>query len=286
MGFDSTFDRRSGVGASESYAAVNNCIELWMEKRGLNEPFTGNEATRLGNATEAINIEMGAAKAGVEILGINEMTHRHPKHPGIFATADAFGHAEINGRREKVIIEAKMVGVRRAAHWGDPRDGWDAIPDYVRTQVVQQMAVYDVWYAYVSCLMGTEIRVYGPLIRDLDKERDQIKATLEFLQRVKDGDEPPVDSKPAWRKYLAEKYRKARVGTKKGGAETARRISRRLELNELIGDLSNERDAIDNKLRAEIGNGKMDTIETDSGVATWKANRRGNRVLKIKGGKK
>ena len=283
MGFDEKFDRMSGIGASESYAATEDCIELYQTKTGLVEPFGGNEATELGHATEDINLRIGCAKAGIEIEGVNEETQRHPKHPGIFATADAFGWAEIKGRKERVIVEAKLVGVRRAAHWGDPRDGWEAIPEDVQTQVIQQMAVYDVWYAYVSCWIGTEIKVYGPLSRDLKREHEQIKKTLAFLERVKNGDEPPPNEKPAWKKYLSRKYRKARKGIKKGGINTGKRISRRLELSELINDLTKEKDAIDNKLRAEIG--AMEAVETPEGIATWKQNRLGNRVLKIKGAK-
>lgn len=280
MGFDKSFDRKSGIGASESYAAINDCIELWQAKLGLTEEFTGNEATELGNRTEAINIEMGCAKAGITVEGINEDTKRHPIHPGIFATADAFGTATINDREEKVIIEAKMVGFRRCAHWGDPRDGWDAIPEYVQTQVIQQMAVYDVWYAYVSCLMGTEIKVYGPLLRDLEREHEQIRATLAFLKRVKDVEEPAIDEKPAWKKYLAKKFKQQRSVTKKGSSETNRRIHRRLELAEMITDLGKEKDALDNHIRAEIG--AMEAVETKDGVATWKTNRLGNRTLKVK----
>lgn len=280
MGFDESFDRKSGVGASESFAAKEDCIELWQSKLGLIEEFTGNEATELGQETEPINLKIGCRKAGIELKSINEETRRHPKHPGIFATADAFGIAEINGKKEEVIIEAKMVGVNRAAHWGDPRDGWDAIPEYVQTQVIQQMAVYDVWYAYVSCLMGTQIKVYGPLLRDLEKERVQIQQTLNFLDKVKNKQEPEINDKPAWKKYLSKKWNAIQKKTIKGSAKTNKRIMRRVELAQMISDLTKEKEAIDNHLRAEIGS--MEAVETTHGLATWRANRKGNRILKVK----
>ena len=280
MGFDESFDRKSGIGASESYAAENECIELWQTKLGLKEEFTGNEATELGQETEAINLKIGCRKAGIKLKSINEETRRHPQHPGIFATADAFGTAEINGREEEVIIEAKMVGVNRARHWGDPQDGWDAIPEYVQTQVIQQMAVYDVWYAYVSLLLGTKVVVYGPLIRDLEKERAQINKTLAFIEKIKDRKEPPIDEKPAWKKYLSDKFKEMRRVTKKGNSEINRKILRRCELSEMLSDLQKERDAIDNHLRAEIGD--MEAVETPMGLATWRKNRLGNRILKVK----
>ena len=280
MGFDTSFDRKSGIGASESFAAKEECIELYQSKLGLIEEFTGNEATELGQETEPINLKIGCRKAGIKLKSINEDTRRHPQHPGIFATADAFGTAEINGREEEVIIEAKMVGVNRAVHWGNPDDGWDAIPEYVRTQVIQQMAVYDVWYAYVSCLMGTQVKVYGPLIRDLGKEREQINKTLAFLEKIKNKEEPPINEKPAWKKYLSKKFQQARRMTRKGNAQINRKILRRLELSEMLSDLQKERDAIDNRLRAEIGD--MEAVETTHGIATWRKNRLGNRILKVK----
>ena len=149
MGFDSRFDRSSGVGASNTHKAVRKSPHLLLQKRTEREkplvpyvkPFEGNEATELGNEEEPSIIRWGAKKSGVVVTDTDPSTLRHPAHGFIFATVDAVGISPWNG--EKTVCEAKLVGIGPHHDWGAPSDGWEALPYKVQCQIAIQMAVHD-----------------------------------------------------------------------------------------------------------------------------------------------
>jgi predicted phage-related endonuclease len=80
--------------------------------------------------------------------------------------------------------------------WGD--DGTDDVPAYYRSQVLWQMDVFDLPYAYLSCLFlhSKQVRHYR-----IDWDAEDVvfmrKAAKDFLAQVAAGNAPPLDSHKA-----------------------------------------------------------------------------------------
>ena len=282
MPFDETYDRNSGIGASEMWKAFCWNEELYYRKLGDRrgkeyiKPFKGNLATRLGHMSEDITLTVGAELAGLTMLENDELTKPHPNHPWIFATVDGMAHDD---EGELCTVEAKLVGYGPHLDWGHPSDGYEAIPNRVRAQVATQMAVENTEKAYVFAWIGTEIRIFE-LSRDREWETALFERAQTFWDWIVLEEGFPIREGKATTQYLARRYEKTSNEFRED-PEAKDLLVARAKVKELTDENTVELKLLDNKLRNLIG--PDDGIYVPGiGKATFLIDRRGRRTLRVR----
>lgn len=180
--------RRTGIGASEigAIAGLNpwrGPIDVWMKKptptRGPLDESDEEEGLELDLADKSTlrkrvgdYLEDGLRGLYSELTGVEMRrsgeTLRHPRYPHILASPDGL---PVDDDPELPGLEIKIVGSRVAHHW----DG-NSLPDYVRAQAAQNMAVANRWrWDVIALVGGTEPRLVR-LERDEDLEDSLIEA--------------------------------------------------------------------------------------------------------------
>jgi putative phage-type endonuclease len=86
--------KESSVGSSEISTILGdnkfeNNIELWNKKKGRGEQFTGNDATRAGNAFEAGVLDLFSQKTGLKVKQPHAI-YAHPEFSFLTASPDSF----------------------------------------------------------------------------------------------------------------------------------------------------------------------------------------------------
>lgn len=192
--------RRTGVGASEVAEVVElhpyrGPIDVWLRKTGRALEEETSDAGAVGHMLEAFALALYTRRTGIKVQR-QKVTLRHPVHEHMLASPDALGRTEDLG------AEAKIVGWRMAHHWAD-----DSVPDYVRLQAVQNMAVtgrsrWDV----VALIGGTDLRVFT-ITRDPDMEALLAESIeLFWADHVVRDVPPPVRDPEERRRYLRTRY--------------------------------------------------------------------------------
>lgn len=273
--------RMTGIGASEIGTVAGlvpyaRPIDVWLVKRGLREPFEGNQATRMGTALEPVIANIYAAEylgPGERVVQPSEAwpdavdgTLRHPDHPWVLASPD---RAVMVGGKVVRLVEIKTAGPRTAYLWGDAHD---AVPNGYRAQVEWQMAVTGVPVVdLVVLLAGEEVRAYR-IERDPELWEYLLSIGRDFWRRVQDGIEPPVDGSESWRDYIASRFPKGE-GLRTATADEAALIEALDTVKRSIRELEEREADIENRLKLAIGN--SEGIVTPSLRATWKADKTG-----------
>lgn len=183
--------RRSYIGASEAAAVLgidpfSGPLQVWARKV-LGEQGEQTEAMRAGNDFEPVILARYARRMGVTLE--QPGTLRHPDHAFIGATPDAIANGRVN-------VQAKMVGVHAARHWGPESDGAEGVPDHYLVQVQIEMAVANLDVTHVAAQIGTELRVYR-VERHRDLAENVIDLEVDFWHRhIATGSAPEGDWTP------------------------------------------------------------------------------------------
>lgn len=154
---DPSFDRRSGIGASESAAIAGlspfaTALDIYNLKVGVTQPSADTPWMKAGRYLEPAIARFYADERGVELEGDGSKTFRHKDHPFILASPDRWVRGGKRG------VEIKNVGQWMAKNWGDAPD---AVPEHIVCQAVQQMAVMGFEDVDVVPLIGgNALRVY------------------------------------------------------------------------------------------------------------------------------
>ncbi len=159
------------------------------------------------------------------------------------------------GRHEDIGAEAKVVGWRMAHHWAE-----DTLPDYVRLQCLQNMAVtgraaWDV----VALIGGTDLRVHR-VERDPDVEAMLVE-TIETFWRdhVVTGRPPPVQDPEERRRYLRTRYPSATARCRLVNDQTIAEAAAR------IREIKVETKALEAE-KEELTDGLCEVIGDDYGI--------------------
>lgn len=241
--------RRTGIGASEisAIAEMNpyrGPIDTWLEKTGRAAPHEETERGEVGHHLEAFALALYTKRTGNKLFR-PKVTLRHPEHEHMLASPDALG------RHDDLGAEAKIVGWRMAHHWAD-----DTVPDYVRLQCLQNMAVtgrsrWDV----VALHGGTDLRVYR-----IERDHDTEAALAEMIELfwadyVVPDRPPPVQDPEQRRRYLRTRYPGSEATRCRlvGDAVIAGAAARLRELDDELDDLKAERAELTDALCAIVG---------------------------------
>ena len=159
-------------------------LDLYREKIGEAQPFSGNEHTQAGEVMEGAIADLYELRTGRPVRRSN-LTHAHKEHS--FLTA----HIDRIAVGERRIIEIKNVGRNGAKAWGEP--GTDAAPAYYLAQVHHYMLVLDYPHAdIVAYFGGGDLGIY-PVQRSAEWDELIIQKAREFWQCVQERTPPAFD---------------------------------------------------------------------------------------------
>lgn len=142
--------RKRGIGASEAYAVLTDPARVYCEKRGLVEPFEGNEATEWGNRLEPVVRDKTAEVLGVNLVKPDAVLFS-ASHPHCLCSLDAVEANEWASGRITTVYEFKTSAM--ADDWGE--SGGDTYPERYYLQVQYQMGVTGAKRAVLAVLLST-----------------------------------------------------------------------------------------------------------------------------------
>jgi len=210
--------RRDGITASEIPAVIGISPESWAspfnlfhrKKNGLGDEGDSLHL-RIGHQLEDLIVEEFFARHQ-EFARLESGLYRHAEREWQLATPDGLaGESALcepcreNGRVGHcshdpiAVVEAKTAGSYDG--WGD--EGTDEIPAHYRAQVLWQMDVLGVGVGYVPVLFlpARKIREYVVEYHAEDCALMR-KHAEDFMRRLAEDDEPPVDWTPATTRTL------------------------------------------------------------------------------------
>jgi len=271
---DQLATRHLTLGASEiaAVAGLNpwkTAHDVWLLKLQLAES-SDNVRTRMGNRVEACVLAEYCETEGVEaeLMG----TVVHPSHGWMSATPDA----RIKGARR--LLEIKCVGWRMAHHWGTEVD---AIPEYYRPQVEQQMEVCDVDECHVAAWIGgSEFRIYT-----IKRDRELAGILTEIGRRfwhehVIPGIPPPVDGSEGARRMLDKLFPRNTKPMLQATPELSGLAARLREAKVLTERAEAEQAAAQNKIIEALGD--AEGVAAPDFRITYRADKAGKRRFLFK----
>lgn len=144
-------ERQTRIGASDvasilGISPYRSAWELWMEKTGQLEPWSGNEATKLGTKAESILLDEAEEQLG-----------QIDRDVFLWAPNSQLIGATLDGQvvRTRCPVECKTSGLTGGpvqGYWGDP--GTDEIPEYYLLQVQTQIWCAGADLAHVKAWLG------------------------------------------------------------------------------------------------------------------------------------
>jgi len=265
---DPTFDRRTGIGASEVAAALGKSpyqtpYELWELKTARKPPFAGNRFTAWGNRLEQIVAEAYAEEHNVQ-LGIG-VSQKSPEHDWLFATPDRYVFDEANVIAG--LVQIKTVdkdAFRSSPEWND---GPDDFPYHYRLQCQTELICNPTarWNDLAVLIGGNQFKTYR-IYPDADLQTAILYGTEQFWEYVTSDTPPPATT-------LAD----ARVRYPLPNGEIVNGGIAALETIHQIRDLTAKRAEIEKALETLKGQicammGTAEAITDDAGrvLATWK----------------
>lgn len=267
--------RRGTLGASEVAAVLGldryrTAGDVYLEKRGLVDPFTGNAFTEWGERLETIIAEKAADVLADSLIrpASSELPIVHPSEDWASSSPDFF-----LGRRSDAVLEIKNVGLRRAHEWGESET--DKAPARVIVQVHWQMWTTGKREAYVGALIGgNDFR----LIRlPYDEELVAMmvgRAKPFWFDNVVAGESPEPDGNAAWSEYFDQRFPREERDLLTSSPELDEIAEKLLDVRRQIEVLESEKTLHENRLKAAIGDHAG--LVGPWGRVSWKANSAGN----------
>lgn len=270
--------RKGGIGSSDAAAAVGlnpykSQLELWMEKTGrdANLPKTdpSDETTPMywGTLLEPIVAAHYTRCTGNRVRRINAVL-QHPDEPWMLANIDR----EVMGASDVQLLECKTAGINGARLW---RHG---VPEYVRLQVLHQLAVTGKQAADVAVLIGGQELQVHRIESDMNLISRLIQLERQFWHCVETDQAPPADGSESAELALRCLYPEDNGQTLDFTQDTA--------MSATFADLVAVRQTLaqQTKLEAQIKQaiqqrmGEATRAVFDSGEVTWKRSKDGSAI--------
>ncbi|KAI2674583.1 lambda-exonuclease family protein [Pseudomonas sp. TNT3] len=187
--------RKRGIGSSDAGAAVGlnpykSQLELWLEKTGRDatlpkiDPHDEESPAYWGNVLEPIVAWHYSKRTKNKVRRINAvLQHPNPKLPWMLANIDR----EVIGADDVQILECKTAGINGARLWKD------GVPEYVKLQVMHQLAVTGKQAADVAVLLGGQHLEIHRIERDEQMITRLIELERKFWTYVETDTPPPAD---------------------------------------------------------------------------------------------
>lgn len=279
-------DRLSGLGGSDIGAILGlnpwrTPYQVWEEKVGKADPFTGNLQTRFGSYAEEFVAREYCEQTGRQVQRFNPML-RHPTAP-LIGHVDRLvvpeGAKRASHKREirtDLGLEAKTASAfatGRGTEWGE--SGTDQIPESYLVQIATYQALTGCPRWDLAVMFGnTEFRIYH-LTRDLELEGYIIEEAARWWRdHVITGVPPDPSSETEAR----QRWPGHQPGKVLPADQNLLRLARALAATkQLVADWSKEEQAIKDELLPLLAD--ADTVE-DGGksILTYRANKASQKV--------
>ncbi len=268
--------RADGLGASDTpihmgYSKFMTPYELWLQKTGVVAPSEEvTELTYWGNKLERVIAERFEEDNNCTVSFPD--TVYHPKYDFIFANLD--GYVE----KDNAVVEIKNVNSFMRYQWDNALE--DGIPNQYLIQIAKQCMIVDASIGYCAVLIGGNEYQQYIYQRDPDLERHILNCDLRFWEMVKNNIPPDVqtlnDCKLKYKEVDDDKKLTANFGIESVWTELQNIKSNVKSLTER-----------ENEIKITIMDYMKDAQYlydlNDRLMATWKANKKGNRSFLIKG---
>lgn len=217
--------KQGSIGASDAAAALGMAkylspLTLWRRLRGEHvdddRPAFVQEAALFGQLFEPVirgkyaSDRQCLVMVPTRSLPFEDWLHATPDGIVIRSTVpESVGTEEWDGEGVPALADGNLQIKMRSAYL---RDEWlSGVPAETEVQVRVEMAVCDLPWSDVACLIGGNHLVVHRVERDLELEANILRDLRAFWQLVQTGKEPPVDSSDAWRDYASSKMRATKV---------------------------------------------------------------------------
>lgn len=263
--------RRSTLGASEiaAVAGLNphrTALDVWCEKRGLAEPFTGNEFTEWG-----LRLESLIAAKYAEIMNVDLSTSETlvcPTAEWMSATPDRIVTPHGDGFHTTWGLECKNKSARQAIHWGETAT--DEIPHDVAAQCHWSMLVTELPYWDVAVLFGGNQFRHYRLHANADIAGALHEAGRGFwFDHVVADVQPEIDGSKAAAEYLKKRFTSHTELVREATNEETRLVFDLRGVREQLSTLEEQEALHVNQLKEAIGD--CAGIVCRGGRVTWKA---------------
>lgn len=272
--------RRGGLGASDAGAVLGvdpytSPTALWAEKTGRTAPWAGSEAADWGLKLEALVRDEYSERTDSYVFKPDHM-FVHPEHGFMRASPDGFVDGPETGwdlehrataETASGVYEGKTATVYVAGDWEDGQ-----IPARYLAQAHHLLAVTGLDWCDFGVLIGGN-RFLEPIPRvhsDPEMVDLLVDAETEFWALVESDTAPPVDGSRSTRDTLAAIYDAQPDQVAHLDADHARLvIDRRAELDADIRRLTADKEAMDNQLRAMLGDAVVGLVDGHEAV-TWR----------------
>jgi putative phage-type endonuclease len=265
--------RKKGIGASEiaAIAGINpwmSAHDVWCIKRGLAESVE-NVKSRMGHRVEAAVCAEYCEDQGVEVEEVGTIVH--PQRDWQLATPDR----RVKGHRR--LLEVKCVGWRMAHHWGTEVD---AIPEYYRPQVEQQLEVCDLDECHVAAWIGgSDFRIYT-IRRDRELARILTEIGERFwVDNVLGGVPPKVDGTEGARRMLEKLFPRNAKPLLKATPDVEGIGLELLDARKTLERIERRKTELENRIIEAVGD--ADGIVADDWRVTYRANKNNKRVFRF-----
>lgn len=264
-------ERRSvGIGASEIAAALGE--DPWRSEFSLYHRKIGNlleeqdqaEHQRWGHLLEPVIITEFRERTG-RFVDKGGLLLRSLEYPWALATLDAWICDKELGPYWP--LDVKNASAFKAEEWVD------GCPEHYRIQLHQQMIVTGRDRATVACLLGGNRLVWADVERDDTLVRKIVFHGERFWKRVLDRDEPAPDESDSSKRTLLTLYPKDNGSTIALPGELGEEAERLVDLKAEAKRLAQEIEAIENKVRAELGAAEKGVLPNGYSF-TWKTQQR------------
>jgi putative phage-type endonuclease len=252
---------RAGIGASEIASIVGlnpyaSPWDVWLEKTGQREPFTGNQFTEWGHRLEPAIRQAYCDKTG-HAIEVPTDSLFHPTTSWARATPDGF---VIEGTKRVSLVQCKNVGTWVEKSWKD------APPDYVQLQEQWEMYVTELARADVSVLIGgNDFRIYT-IHRDDKVIGDLVKIAADFWRRVETKTPPAVDGSDACQRHIERRFAKSDAIVLDADAELEHQMTEWQRLHLMAKTVEKRIKVLKNKVRTVLADAKADRIRSSVGT--------------------
>jgi putative phage-type endonuclease len=267
--------RMNGLGASDSpiimgYSSYKTPYQLYLEKTGLaDSDYEETEQQYWGNALERAIVARFERDNDVKVTFPD--TIHHPDYPFILANLDGWIESE------NAVLEIKCCNVFQRKSWDTSTS--DGMPMAYLIQLAKQVAVSNADKGYCAVLIGGCEYMQFTYERDRALEELIIESDKEFWHKVQNRIEPdPSNVSDCRLKYSNVIETK----TVHANYRTAKCLEELLDIKAEIKQLNLAEDAAKMQLMEHMKDAEYLVGLEGEILATWKANKKGTRVLNIK----
>lgn len=207
--------RRNGICGSDAPIVTeqspwNTPLGLYYDKLGVKplHPEDKDEtAMEVGHLLEPLVAKLFSEATGYEVCKDWNM-YQHPLFPFVLVNLD---YIAVLPDGSRAIVECKTGSVYTAEAWAN-----NQIPDHYIDQLRHEMSVMNMNQVFIPYLLGNSKSGFGwrVLERDLDKERELIKAEAAFWEHVVTKTPPElVHTDPELALDIYNRYMESRTGT-------------------------------------------------------------------------